>query len=149
MTLAKKILAGWGYVVGPQGSNVVLTYRNEQYHIEKWPDDNPPTIAEIEAVVLPEPEPVPDWRSFRSSLLMSAAYGRITGHNNQTLAILPVLVNVAFLLDSDATRAIEFAGLWNAIATIAEPTSQEIDSMNAIALDHNVPFQLNDEGLIQ
>jgi hypothetical protein len=80
---------------------------------------------------------------------MSSAYGRITGHNNQTLAILPVLVNVAFLLDSDALRAVEFAGLWNAIATIAEPTTEEITALNSIAATNNVPFQLNSEGLIQ
>ena len=111
----------------------------------EWDADNNRPIG----LTMPPAEPAPDWRSFRSSLVMSAAYGRITGHNNQTLAILPVLVNVAFLLDSDATRAVEFAGLWNAIATIAEPTAGEIEALNAIALDHHVPFQLNDQGLIQ
>lgn len=92
---------------------------------------------------------VPDWRSFRNALAMSAAYGRITGYNNQTLAWLPLLVNVAFLLDADATRAVEFAGLWNAIATIAEPTSEEITALNAIAAENNIPFTLNEQGLIQ
>jgi hypothetical protein len=110
-----------------------------------WDVDNNRPVG----VTMPEPPTVPNWRSFRASLVMSSAYGRITGHNNQTLAILPVLVNVAFLLDSDALRAVEFAGLWNAIATIAEPTTEEITALNSIAATNNVPFQLNSEGLIQ
>lgn len=146
MSLAAKIKAGFGYNVGPCPPDVVLVQNGSSVSIGYWPDDDPPTIAEIEAIEIPA---VPDWRSFRSSLVMSSAYGRITGHNNQTLAILPVLVNVAFLLDSDATRAVEFAGLWNAIATIAEPTTEEITALNAIASANNVPFQLNAEGLIQ
>jgi hypothetical protein len=142
MSIQQKILQGYGYTMPDQ---VELLWTGTEYRIDKWPTNNPPTIAEIEAIVLPE---LPDWRSFRSALVMSSAYGRITGHNNQTLAILPVLVNVAFLLDSDASRAVEFAGLWNAIASIAEPTTQEIAVLNAIASADNVPFQLNAQGLI-
>lgn len=142
-------------VVNPQGKYAGAWSR--------W--DNPPralqsgeSVVECEwdvennrpvGVTMPDAPVVPDWRSFRSSLVMSSAYGRITGHNNQTLAILPVLVNVAFLLDSDASRAVEFAGLWNAIATIAQPTSQEITALNAIASANNIPFTLNEQGLIQ
>jgi hypothetical protein len=111
----------------------------------EWDADNNRPVG----VTMPDAAVVPDWRSFRSALVMSSAYGRITGHNNQTLAILPVLVNVAFLLDSDASRAVEFAGLWNAIATIAQPTSQEITALNAIASANNIPFTLNEQGLIQ
>ena len=143
MSIQQKILQGYGYTMPDQ---VELSWNGTEYRIDKWPTNNPPTIAEIEAVELPS---LPDWRSFRSALVMSSAYGRITGHNNQTLAILPVLVNVAFLLDSDASRAVEFAGLWNAIASIAEPTTQEIAVLNAIASADNIPFTLNEQGLIQ
>ena len=142
MSIQQKILQGYGYTMPDQ---VELLWTGTEYRIDKWPTNNPPTIADIEAIVLPE---LPDWRSFRSALVMSSAYGRITGHNNQTLAILPVLVNVAFLLDSDASRAVEFAGLWNAIASIAEPTTEEIAQLNVIASANNVPFQLNSTGLI-
>lgn len=53
--LAEKIKHGWGYAVGPYPPNVVLSHDGTNYKIEHWPTANPPTIAEIEAVVLPTP----------------------------------------------------------------------------------------------
>lgn len=53
MSISKKILQGWGYTVGPFPPSVVLNYDGTNYTIGHWPTANPPTIAEIEAVVLP------------------------------------------------------------------------------------------------
>jgi hypothetical protein len=48
MSLSQKIRHGWGYDVGPSPPQVVLSSGQIAY----WPDDTPPTIAEIEAVDL-------------------------------------------------------------------------------------------------
>ena len=143
MSIQQKILQGYGYTMPDQ---VELSWNGSAYAITKWPTDSPPTIAEIEAVQLPA---TPDWRSFQTAITVSPSFMRIAGHNGQTLTILPTLVYVCSLIESDATRAVQFAGLWNAIATIAEPTTEEITSLNAIASASNVPFQLNSAGSIQ
>lgn len=136
----------WGYNVGPFPPEVVLSGGGTV--IDHWPDANPPTIAEIEAVVLPTPPPVADWAAFRMGLLTSPAYQRIGGHNSSTLALLPMLVSVGFLIDSDASKLLDFAATWNAIAAIAEPSTEEIASLNALAVTHNIPFTLDSEGLL-
>lgn len=51
--IAEKIKHGWGYTVGATPPNVVLSHDGTTYAIEHWPTDNPPTIAEIEAVEIP------------------------------------------------------------------------------------------------
>ena len=146
--MIEKILYGWGYAVGSEPPNVVLSYDGGEYHIIYWPDDNPPTIAQIEAIEAIEIPSAPDWRAFQSTITVSPAFMRIAGHSGQTLTILPTLVYVCSLIESDATRAVQFAGLWNAIAGIAEPTTEEIAALNALAATNNVPFQLNSAGLI-
>jgi hypothetical protein len=145
MSIVDKIKHQWGYDVGPNPPQVVLMLVGVELQIAFWPDDTPPTIAEIEAVELPD---APDWKSFQTAITTSSAYMRICGHNGQTLAILPTLVYVCSLIESDPSRAAQFAGLWNAIATIAEPTTEEIASLNAIAAASNMPFTLNSLGLI-
>jgi hypothetical protein len=142
MSIAAKIMHGWGFTCPDQ---VELSWTGSAYIIVRWPTENPPTIAEIEAVQLPA---TPDWRSFQTAITVSPSFMRIAGHNGQTITILPTLVYVCSLIESDATRAVQFAGLWNAIATIAEPTSDEITALNSIASASNVPFQLNSAGLI-
>jgi hypothetical protein len=146
LILLKQIKHGWGYdvVAEPGGSGVVLQNRQIAY----WPDDNPPTIAEIEAVELP-PEPTPpNWAAFRLALAGSPAYRRIVGHNNETLSLLPLLTNLAFMIDTDPPKAIEFAYVWNQVSAIAEPTSEEIATLNGIASANNVPLVLNELGLM-
>jgi hypothetical protein len=148
VTFAEKIKHGWGYIVGPFPPSVVLSHDGTDYHIQHWPDDNPPTIAEIEAVELP-PEPTPpNWAAFRLALAGSPAYRRIVGHNNETLSLLPLLTNLAFMIDTDPPKAIEFAYVWNQVSAIAEPTSEEIATLNGIASANNVPLVLNELGLM-
>jgi hypothetical protein len=53
--IAQKIKHGWGYDVGPFPPSVVLSHDGTNYQIEHWPNANPPTIAEIEAIELPSP----------------------------------------------------------------------------------------------
>ena len=146
--IAKKIKQQWGYDVGPCPPNVVLSYDGEQYHILHWPDDNPPTIAEIEAVELP-PEPTPpNWAAFRLALAGSSAYRRIVGHSNETLSLLPLLTNLAFMIDTDPPKAIEFAYVWNQVAAISQPTSEEIATLNSIAAANSISLELNESGLM-
>lgn len=51
----QKIKHGWGYTVGPFPPDVVLVSHGGVLSISHWPDDSPPTIAEIEAVEVPQP----------------------------------------------------------------------------------------------
>jgi hypothetical protein len=51
--LDRKIKQQWGYDCGPFPPSVVLG--NGGKSIEYWPTDNPPTIAEIEAIELADP----------------------------------------------------------------------------------------------
>ena len=149
MSFAQKIKHAWGYSVGPCPPNVVLMDDGNGVTVSFWPDDNPPTIAEIEAVQLP-PEPTrANWPAFRLGMISSAAYRRIVGHDSDTLALLPMLVSIGFLIDSDPTKAIDFAQIWNLIASIAIPTTEEIGTLNAIASNAGVPFQLNAQGFIE
>jgi hypothetical protein len=53
--IAEKIKQGWGYQVGARSPMVVLTSDADGYAIQFWPDDNPPSIAEIEAIQLSDP----------------------------------------------------------------------------------------------
>jgi hypothetical protein len=59
--LAAKIKQGWGYTVGAEPPNVLLQQvslfaggqKTIVTSIAHWPDANPPSIAEIQAIVLP------------------------------------------------------------------------------------------------
>lgn len=55
--IAEKIKHEWGFDVGPFPPKVVLIQDANGLRIGHWPTDNPPTIAEIEAVEMP-PDPV-------------------------------------------------------------------------------------------
>ena len=49
MSIQQKILQSYGYTMPDQ---VELAWTGTEYRIDKWPTNNPPTIAEIEAVDL-------------------------------------------------------------------------------------------------
>jgi hypothetical protein len=53
------------------------------------------------------------------------------------------------MIDTDPPKAIEFAYVWNQVATIAEPTSEEIATLNSIASANNIPLVLNESGLME
>jgi hypothetical protein len=138
-----------GYKASARASDSTFTLANDgdQYRILTWPTDNPPTIAEIESVELPEVTPAPDWAAFRLALVQSSAYLRITSAAPNALVAL--LTNIAFLIDSQPEKAVELAAIWNAIATLANPTSEEIAALNTIGTVTNVPFALNASGLME
>jgi hypothetical protein len=62
MSWADKILVGWGIVAEPgtigfeRVKNEDGSYSEGRFFVANWPTDNPPTIAEIEAIELP-PDP--------------------------------------------------------------------------------------------
>lgn len=68
MTLIAKIKHAWGYEVGVEPPSVVLQNILGTLSIAYWPTENPPTIAEIEAVELPAVEPTPDWAAFEAGV---------------------------------------------------------------------------------
>jgi hypothetical protein len=105
------------------------------------------TQEDIDAIQLGNPEGR-NWAAFRLALAGSSAYRRIVGHSNETLSLLPLLTNLAFMIDTDPPKAIEFAYVWNQVSAIAEPTSEEIATLNGIALANNVPLVLNELGLM-
>jgi hypothetical protein len=91
-------------------------------------------------------QPKPNWPEFRLAVLASPALLRIT---SQAPAILVAnLTEVAWRLDTEPERFFDFASIWNAIATIAQPTTLEISQLNAIAAATHIPFVLNDDGLL-
>jgi hypothetical protein len=146
--IAEKIKHGWGYGCGPEAGagNVVLNYTPEAgYSVAHWPTDNPPTIAEIEAVVLPDAAAEPDWPAFRLAMLQSPAFLRIA---NANAALFTILNSVMWLIASDPDKALETALVWNQLSAIAQPTEVEIAALNAIAADADVPLQLNSSGLM-
>jgi hypothetical protein len=145
--LEEKVKQGWGYDIGPAGALFSLD-ENDELVVIAWPTDNPPSLAEIEAIELPEPSPVPDWASFQVALISSPSFLRIVGHNNVTLAIAPVLTNLAFMVSSQPEVVPRFIAAWNAIAAIAEPTESEIAALNTIGTDTHVPFALNAQGMM-
>jgi hypothetical protein len=138
---------------------------NDGQYVGTWAMwDNPPrplldgeTVVECEwdaennrplGVTMPTPPTPPNWAAFRLALAGSSAYRRIVGHSNETLSLLPLLTNLAFMIDTDPPKAIEFAYVWNQVSAIAEPTSEEIATLNGIAAANNVPLVLNELGLM-
>jgi hypothetical protein len=110
----------------------------------EWDSENDRPIG-VTMPTLPTP---PNWSAFRLALAGSPAYRRIVGHNNETLSLLPLLTNLAFMIDTDPPKAIELAYVWNQVSAIAEPTSEEIATLNSIAAANNVPLVLNELGLM-
>jgi methylglyoxal synthase len=52
------------------------------------------------------------------------------------------------MIDSDPSKALEFAFVWNQVAVIAQPTETEIAELNAIATSNNIPLAINESGMI-
>lgn len=73
--IAEKIKHGWGYTVGATPPNVVLSHDGTSYVIEHWPTANPPTIEEIEAVVLPSVPAVTEVTPFQIRAWLVQNYG--------------------------------------------------------------------------
>jgi hypothetical protein len=75
LTIARKIKQGWGYDVGPLAPNVVLTHDGTNYSIFHWPTANPPSIAEIEAIVLPSVPTVTEVTPYQIRAWLVQTYG--------------------------------------------------------------------------
>jgi hypothetical protein len=106
------------------------------------------TQEDIDAIQLGNDEGR-NWSAFRLALAGSSAYRRIVGHSNETLSLLPLLTNLAFMIDTDPPKALEFAFVWNQVATISEPTTEEIVTLNGISTANNIPLHLSESGLIE
>jgi hypothetical protein len=145
--IVNKIKEGWGFDVGPfsGGSSVVLSFLDDEYAIEYWPTDNPPTIEEIEAVILPETVAQANWPVFRLAMIQSQAFLRIVNINP---ALFVMLNSVMWLIDSDTSKLQETVLIWNQLATAAQPTSEEIIELNDISSKNNIPLKLNESGFM-
>lgn len=89
------------------------------------------------------PAPTADWATFRAAIAVHPAYLRIVSHNGITQALNTTLV---WVMGAGAFN--EVPPLWNAIASQALPTAEEIAALNDLAAASQVPFQLNAEGLM-
>jgi hypothetical protein len=93
----------------------------------------------------PDPETQPDWPTFRLAIYSCSEFFRIA---NTDLARFAVLNTVLWQVATDPGKFHEVAILWNAIAQQANPTTPEIEAINAIAAASNIPLHLNSAGLI-
>lgn len=102
----------------------------------------------------PDPEPLffrrnignipamePDWAGFRSALVPSAAWIRISGAAE--VGIVMPFIQLLFAL-SDSSVSGEVVALWQAIKQQASATQQELDFIADKATEYNLPQDLID-----
>lgn len=136
--LAEKIKHGWGYTVGAEPPNVVLqaTGKDSVISIAHWPTANPPTIAEIEAVVLPEPTPQADWASF------VAGIPSLTFYASKILAGPPSNLFTALTHAIDAQDTERINELLPAVQTAFSLTDEDSAEFQNLADEHNIDITI-------
>lgn len=87
------------------------------------------------------PSTEPNWAGFRSALVPSAAWIRISGASE--IGIVVPFVQLLFAL-SDSSISGEVVALWQAIKQQANATQQELDFIKGKATEHNLPQELID-----
>lgn len=107
------------------------------------PDDRPFPEPDPEP-----PTPQPDWGLFRSSLLTSPAYLRIAAHSPATQVLNANLGQVLWRLEQQPSLFPEAKALWDAIASEAAPTPEEIAALNAVGEISLVPLRLDSQGFL-
>lgn len=107
------------------------------------PDDRPFPEPDPEP-----PTPQPDWGAFRTGLLTSPAYLRIAAHSPATQVLNANLGQVLWRLEQQPSLFPEAKALWDAIASEAVPTPEEIAALNAIAETSLVPLRLDPQGFL-
>ncbi|HHP7245232.1 MAG TPA: hypothetical protein ACFE0H_11160 [Elainellaceae cyanobacterium] len=102
------------------------------------------------ATTPPESSPInaPNWQQFRAQMLMHSAYLRIVGRDSTTQTLNAALVWMLGEIGNNPAILGDVANTWNAIASIAEPTADEIRSLNQIGEVCQVPFRLNLNGFM-
>ena len=93
----------------------------------------------------PNPFPDADWSGFRVAALSDPAVQRVAVGNPVLWPLLLMFLNE---LSSNPARAADIAGLWNMMESVVPVTAEEIDRVNAIAVDKQVPFRLDSNGQI-
>lgn len=83
----------------------------------------------------------PDWAGFRSALVPSAAWIRISGAAE--VGIVVPFIQLLFAL-SDSSISGEVVALWQAIKQQAIATQQELDFIAGKATEYNLPQELID-----
>jgi hypothetical protein len=135
-----------GYEVGDI-PNVVLQAigKKGELSIAYRPEGFNYTIKEIEAVILPETVAQANWPVFRLAMIQSQAFLRIVNINP---ALFVMLNSVMWLIDSDPSKLQETVLIWNQLAKIAQPTSDEIIELNDISSKNNIPLKLDENGFM-
>ena len=116
----------------------------------EWPNQEgqeflPDDSAEVQAFLNP-PEEGPDWPQFRQQALLSPAFLRIITASPVTQALNPALQQFLWQVGGNPAIVGELAAVWDAIATEANPTTAEIDELNGIATQANIPLRLDEQG---
>lgn len=118
---------------------------------DRYTSENPDTAAFIDgnynlsdrpASPSPSPASSPNYLKFRTDMMASSAYLRISSANLQTLSLNTNLVALLWRFGDDPSLGAEIVGVWNKMATLALPTPTEIAALNAIATASNVPIRL-------
>ncbi len=95
-----------------------------------------------------QPVEPPNWEQFRAQMLMNGGYLRIVASNPLNQVFNAALVWKLGQLGSHPEMLGELANLWNAMAMNVVPTEQEATVFRTIAQSCNMPFLLNEQGLI-
>ena len=103
--------------------------------VATWTVEDTPELSETQ----------PNWPAFREAIQHSDALLRIANCNPARF----VLVNAVMWKVAESPELIpELVSNWNALAIQAQPTSAEIAELNGISADNNIPFQLDEQGLM-
>lgn len=105
-------------------------------------DDSP----ELQAFLNPPPLPVRDWARFQAQGTIASL--PVIGFNAQTAAISSVFVVLLSQVSENEAVIPNIIYLWNAMAAIARPDKATIDSLRQLAAACNLPFTLDDRGLM-
>jgi hypothetical protein len=84
-----------------------------------------------------------DWAGFRAAIAVHPAYLRIVSSTP-----IATNINTTLVWVMGAGAFTEVPSLWNVIAQQAVPTVEEIAALNTLAAAHDVPFTLNEDGMI-
>lgn len=130
----------WGGEMPWEEGDRYLT-NQETYRVTWQADNSPPAEPE-------EPVTQAKWDQFRSQILVHPAYFRIAGHNSQTQVLNSSLVWLMGEIGQNPTILSSVISVWNGIASAAQPTKAEIEALNQVAINAEMPFRLNESGFM-
>ncbi|MBD1995167.1 hypothetical protein H6G00_00805 [Leptolyngbya sp. FACHB-541] len=105
-------------------------------------------LEQLRQAAEPKPEDLPRWDDFQNLMLMNSNYLRIVGASSATLVYNSTLIWILGEIGKHPERLPHLINVWNAIAYIARPTPEEIESLNKVCVATNMRFWLNERGFM-